>query len=76
MAMKLTENQLLKLAFRQGYLEAVSTFGIWKDGVQRIGAMQTDIKRIFGNVLQGKDLYFERQFVHLHCLFSNKHYPL
>ena len=62
MAMKLTENQLLKLAFRQGYLEAVSTFGIWKDGVQRIGAMQTDIKRIFGNVLQGKDLYFERQY--------------
>jgi hypothetical protein len=32
--------------YREGYCDAVRDFGIWKDGVQRIGCLETPIKEV------------------------------
>lgn len=32
--------------YMKGYVEALSDYGIWKDGVQRIGCLETPIKEI------------------------------
>lgn len=32
--------------YEEGYTEAVKDFGIWKDGVQRIGCLETPIKEV------------------------------
>jgi len=41
--------------YKQGYSDAVHDFGIWKDGVQRIGCLETPIKKVldrkFGEVM-------------------------
>jgi hypothetical protein len=33
-------------AYQEGYFRALEDYSLWKDGVQRIGAMCTDIKDI------------------------------
>lgn len=34
---------LVKEAYRHGYVTALREFGIWKDGVRRVGALEIDI---------------------------------
>jgi len=41
---------LAKEAYRFGYIEALREFGIWKDGVRRIGALETDINDIIKEI--------------------------
>lgn len=37
-------------AWRDGYIQAIKDFGIWKDGVQRIGCLETPIKEIIARL--------------------------
>lgn len=32
--------------YKRGYVDALNDYGIWKDGVQRIGCMETPIKDV------------------------------
>ena len=33
-----------------GYIQAIKDYGIWKDGVQRIGCLETPIKEIIAKL--------------------------
>jgi len=39
-------NREKRIGRREGYAQALDDFAIWKDGVQRIGCMDRDIKEI------------------------------
>jgi hypothetical protein len=36
----------LSIGYRAGYTEALKDFGIWKNGVQHIGCLETPIKEV------------------------------
>ena len=47
-----TDTYRLEIAYRMGYLDALSNYAIWKDGVQVVGALERpleDIKNRFKN---------------------------
>jgi hypothetical protein len=53
--------------FREGYSTAVHDFGIWKDGVQRIGYLETPIKEVLSKRFPGSPLD-----VNLKSILDNK----
>lgn len=47
-----TNERALKLAELRGYIRAVRDFGIWKNGVQTIGCLDTPVKTVVNRVLE------------------------
>jgi len=46
--------EMCRAAYRRGVKEALNQFGIYKDGVQRIGAMEHPILEIMKDVDKGE----------------------
>jgi len=46
-------------AFLKGYKQGVKAYAVWKDGIEKVGMFQQDLDKVFREIEQGKDTYFE-----------------
>ena len=38
------------IAFKKGYIQAIKDYGIWKNGTQTIGCMETPVKEVIQKI--------------------------
>lgn len=39
-----------EMGYRQGYIDAISNYAVWRDGVQYVGILQTPLKEMIEEV--------------------------